>query len=252
MKKKILIGSIIAVAILTLVSFSSVVGYNSIDKNPVPDLDCDGDLDWTDVEPGETVIGTFIVENIGEPDSLLDWEIDEYPEWGTWTFDPDGGLDLTPEAGAVTVTVETVVPDDPEIEFEGEIVLANTENPDDTCIIDFALVIYKQKSIDDATPIEFKLQRIRELVQSIDLWKIIVNPDAVIETLEEISSILEENEDCGCEEDSSKLEGDFQIICNLLLPLYILSWYAFWFGVFSIPIILMYSIGSMLGCMWVL
>jgi len=30
MKKKILIGSIIAVALLTLVSFSSVVGYNSV------------------------------------------------------------------------------------------------------------------------------------------------------------------------------------------------------------------------------
>ena len=30
MKKKILIGSIIAVVLLTLVSFSSVVGYNSV------------------------------------------------------------------------------------------------------------------------------------------------------------------------------------------------------------------------------
>jgi len=35
MKKKILIGSIIAVALLTLVSFSSVVGYNSV----ISDLD---------------------------------------------------------------------------------------------------------------------------------------------------------------------------------------------------------------------
>jgi len=34
MKKKILIGSIIAVVILTLVSFTSVVGYNSVKSNP--------------------------------------------------------------------------------------------------------------------------------------------------------------------------------------------------------------------------
>ncbi len=34
MRKKILIGSIIAVALLTLVSFSSVVGYSSVKSNP--------------------------------------------------------------------------------------------------------------------------------------------------------------------------------------------------------------------------
>ena len=34
MNKKILIGSILAVALLTLVSFSSVVGYNSVKSNP--------------------------------------------------------------------------------------------------------------------------------------------------------------------------------------------------------------------------
>ncbi len=43
---------------------------------------------------------------------------------------------------------------------------------------------------ENATPIEFELQRIRELVRSIDLRKIIVNPDAVLVTLEEISTIL--------------------------------------------------------------
>jgi len=110
MKKKILIGSIIAVALLTLVSFSSVVGYSSVENNP------------------------------------------------------------------------------------------------------------------DATQIEFELQRIRELVQSIDLWKIIVNPDGVLETIEEISTIIEEEdvrnyieksseEDCGCEKTN---EWDFPIICTTI------------------------------------
>ena len=111
----------------------------SEDPPAVPDLDCDGSLSWTDIDPGANVTGTFTVENIGDPLSLLDWEIDSYPDWGTFTFDPDGGLDLTPEAGAVTVTVEVVAPDDPEEEFEGEIVLVNSENSSDTCVIDVAL-----------------------------------------------------------------------------------------------------------------
>jgi len=106
----------------------------------VPDLDCDGTLSWTDVTPEETVTGTFTVENIGDPLSLLDWEIDSYPDWGTWTFDPDGGLDLTPEDGVITVDVEVVAPVDPETEFEGEIVLVNSDDPTDTCIIAAALV----------------------------------------------------------------------------------------------------------------
>jgi hypothetical protein len=107
---------------------------------PEPDLDCDGALSWTDVTPGETVTGTFTVENIGDPESLLDWEIDSYPtDWGTFTFDPNGGIDLTPEDGAVTVTVEVVAPEESQTEFDGEIVLVNSEDPADTCTINVAL-----------------------------------------------------------------------------------------------------------------
>jgi hypothetical protein len=112
-----------------------------------PDLDCDGSLSWTEVTPGETVTETFTVENIGDPLSLLDWEIESYPDWGTFTFAPDGGLDLTPEAGAVTVTVEVVAPDDPETDFEGQIVLVNSEDPDDTCFIDVALATPISQSV---------------------------------------------------------------------------------------------------------
>jgi hypothetical protein len=115
------------------------IPYEGEEPPVVPDLDCDGTLSWTEVTPEETVTGTFTVENIGDPLSLLNWEIESYPDWGTFTFDPDGGLDLTPEAGTVTVTVEVVAPEDPETNFTGEIVLVNSEDPDDTCIIDVAL-----------------------------------------------------------------------------------------------------------------
>jgi len=78
---------------------------------------------------------------------LLDWEIESYPDWGTWTFDPDGGEDLTPEDGAVTVEVEVIWPN-PENVTGGEVVLANSENPEDICIIDILLV----------TPISYQAQ----------------------------------------------------------------------------------------------
>jgi len=120
---------------------SEVAGFGiPYGGEPTPDLDCDGTLSWIDVTPGDTVNGTFTVENNGDPTSLLDWEIESYPDWGTWTFDPDGGLDLTPEDGAVIVTVEVVAPDEENTEFEGEIVLVNSDDPDNTCIIDVALV----------------------------------------------------------------------------------------------------------------
>ena len=106
----------------------------------VPDLDCDGTLDWEEVTPGATVMGTFTVENIGEPESLLDWEIESYPDWGNWTFNPDGGLDLTPEDGIISVVVTVVAPEDPETEFTGEVKIVNSDNASDFCIIDVALV----------------------------------------------------------------------------------------------------------------
>jgi len=104
-----------------------------------PALDCDGSLSWADVEPGATVEGSFAVENSGDSYSFLNWEIDSYPDWGSnWTFDPDGGTDI-PKGAPVTVDVEVVAPEDPETEFTGEIVLVNSDDPDDTCIIDVAL-----------------------------------------------------------------------------------------------------------------
>jgi len=153
MKKKILIGSIIAVALLTLVSFSSVVGYSSVKSD----------------------------------------------------------LDISVEENVISK--------------------------------------------------EFELQRIKELTRSIDLWRIIVNPDAVLETLEEISTILEEedvrnyiektsDEDCGCEDDSSGLEWYFPMICTVLYPTWMIS--IILLMLFSIyqPFLFLQELGREVGCFW--
>jgi len=105
----------------------------------IPDLDADGDLTWSDVTPGDTVTAEIDVENIGDAESLLDWEVDSYPDWGTWSFDPDNGIDLTPEDGEVTIDITVVAPDESEQTFTGTVKLVNSEDSDDYVEIDVSL-----------------------------------------------------------------------------------------------------------------
>jgi hypothetical protein len=249
MKKKILIGSILAVVLLILVSFSSVIGKVSLE--PVPDLDCIGDIMGVEIEPGETIIGTFEVRNIGEEGSLLDWEIQSYPEWGTFTFDPDGWIDL-PKGAPVTVNVEIVLPDVIEDDLWGEILIVNLDNPDDNCSIEVFLRI---KSINDATPIALVFQLISKLRNHKDIENVETENDVlqIIESDEELNSIVEQlsGNDCGCEREIT-LDGDYTILCNLLFPIFIISFILLGSGLkvnFAVFII-MSNIGDILDCWW--
>jgi hypothetical protein len=112
----------------------------TITTTPIPDLDCDGNLDFGEVNTSSTCTSSFTVENIGDPSSSLDWEIESYPDWGTWTFTPSSGNDLTPEDGPVTVEVEVVAPNIKKTDFTGEVKIVNSDDPDDYCILDIILV----------------------------------------------------------------------------------------------------------------
>ena len=105
----------------------------------IPDLDCFGSLVWSKVPPGGTVTGDFIVENIGDAYSMLDWEISEWPDWGTWTFAPDNGTDLTPGQEPITVEVSVIAPTQQNHEFTGDVKIVNVENSSDFCIISVTL-----------------------------------------------------------------------------------------------------------------
>ena len=99
-----------------------------------PNLDCEGTLFWTDVKPGDTVNGSFIVQNIGGEGSLLNWKINNSSiDWGNWTFNPESGMNLTPEDGKVTVLTSVVVPYKEKTKFEGYI---RIENKNDTADFD--------------------------------------------------------------------------------------------------------------------
>ena len=85
-------------------------------------------MNWTNITPGGTVHGSFQVENIGDPNSTLNWTVDSYPDWGTWSFTPISGENLTPEEGTLTVQVYVTAPDQKNTEFQGFIRVVNTDN----------------------------------------------------------------------------------------------------------------------------
>jgi C1A family cysteine protease len=110
-----------------------------------PDLICTGNLNWTKINPRDTITGTLTVENIGEPLSSLDWEISNYPDWGRWEFNPSNGENLKPETEPVTITVSITVPNEKNQNFNGEIKISNKENPDDFSILKVTLSTTKNK-----------------------------------------------------------------------------------------------------------
>jgi len=101
-----------------------------------PDLDCSGSLSWSNIEPGATVKGSFHVQNIGDAGSLLNWTVNTSSiTWGTWSFTPVSGEDLTPEDGQVTVQVSVVAPNEKNSEFQGYLRVENRDNSTDFGLI---------------------------------------------------------------------------------------------------------------------
>jgi len=115
---------------------------------PKADLCCDGEIRLEDVVPGSTASGSFTIENCGDAGTELNWEITEYPEWGSdWIFTPASGNGLTPEAGAVTVEVSFNAPTESETEYTGDIKVENSDDSSDLCRIDVYVLTPRSKSI---------------------------------------------------------------------------------------------------------
>jgi hypothetical protein len=127
----------------------SVTVKNTEDEEPEPksDLNVKGNLGWANVNPASMVYGNFSVENIGDSESLLNWEVSSYPDWGEWTFNPPNGNDLTPEQGASKVQISVVVPDEQEQTYTGKIEIINKDNSSDYYVLEFTLSTPKNKAI---------------------------------------------------------------------------------------------------------
>lgn len=129
-------------------AFSTAVYYDDFvleGEASGADLLCEGEIVWENVTAGKELQDTFVVKNVGGDGTLLDWGITDNPSWGTWTFDPDGDTDLTPEDGDVIVQVTCVAPNEKDQEFKGKIKIENLEDSDDYCYIDVSLTTPKSK-----------------------------------------------------------------------------------------------------------
>ena len=104
-----------------------------------PQVRCDESIHLTNITPGAVITESFTVENVGTSGSLLDWEISSYPDWGTWTFTPSSGTSLSPEQGAVTISVSIVAPEKNSKDYSGYIKVTNTDDPTDCYIIQITL-----------------------------------------------------------------------------------------------------------------
>jgi len=110
-----------------------------LDDATGPKVSCGGSLFWTDIQPGETVTGNFTVKNVGTPGSLLDWEITDTPDWGTWTITPESGTDLSPEEGPITLNVSVTAPTKKNRDYSGYIRVINSDDPTDCYIVQVVL-----------------------------------------------------------------------------------------------------------------
>jgi hypothetical protein len=127
-------------------------GYNE-DLPAISDLDCEGSISWSTIEPGSLVTSSFSVRNVGDSDSLLTWEIDSFPDWGDWTFTPSNGYGLMPSDGLVTVEVMMVAPNIEESTFSGEILVKNMDDSSDYELISVSLSTPKNEGIINLLPI---------------------------------------------------------------------------------------------------
>jgi hypothetical protein len=114
-----------------------------LNKTTLEDLSVDGSIIWQEKTGGEIVEGNFIVENVGEQNSLLTWEIASTPEWGDWTINPSSGHSIRPIDGNITVHVSCILPDEQGKEYNDSITIINSNNPSDRGYIPISLSLPK-------------------------------------------------------------------------------------------------------------
>ena len=115
-------------------------------KIPQSDLEGFGEISWSDIVPKEQISDSFTIENGGDLNSALSWDIVEFPDWGSWDFSPSDGHGLTPEDDPITVEVSIIAPDEKQQSFDGQIKIVNIYDDSDYCIIPVSVTTQKNKA----------------------------------------------------------------------------------------------------------
>lgn len=112
---------------------------NTQSTSPKSDLFCEGSLTWHDIRPGSIINGSFTIENRGDADTILQWEILEYPTWGIWDFAPSINGQLSSEQGKISINVTISVPTEKNRHYNEYLKIINKDNPTDFEIIPVVL-----------------------------------------------------------------------------------------------------------------
>jgi len=117
----------------------------NFDHKPEADLECLGFFHWKKIKPGEQITDKFSIGNNGTKYSFLNWQIESYPDWGSWNFSETSGN--LPEGEWKVIHVYVEAPMESKTDFSGKIKIVNLDNPSDTCEIDVILETPRSKNI---------------------------------------------------------------------------------------------------------
>jgi len=104
-----------------------------------PKICCDGDISGFEIKAGSKFIDEFNITNCGDFGTFLNWVIDDWPDWGTWSFEPSMGRNV-PVGTWINIKVSVYVPNKCNARFSGNIIVKNTQNQNDYCEV--PVVIY--------------------------------------------------------------------------------------------------------------
>jgi len=158
-----------------------IKGLGNPTKSAEPDLAVEGTITQNFVKSSETIHAEFTVKNIGEPLSNLDWEITDYPDDGTWTFNTLTGENLKAESQGFTVEVTINNAFENTHTLTDSITVVNKDNSDDEATIDVSLSTPKKQFI-----ITSKLAQILSIKKT--SLNIQVTPSVVVNDLIKIVS----------------------------------------------------------------
>ena len=117
----------------------------NINYIPEPDLECDGSIQWRKITPGSQIIDEFSLGNTGEEGSVLHWEIESYPTWGTWVFSEESGYIKDGIWDSIQVFI--TAPNETKTEYTGTIRIVNVDDPSDTCVIEVTIETPRTKNL---------------------------------------------------------------------------------------------------------